>query len=490
MKNLYLFLALSPLFCLAQNYQPLDGSVSKRFFEYGNSENDEFYFHATSELSEDDTIRWQQYYTTQMIEFSESFPECFFWGGSSMMLDTTWLGNEIQYHPNTKELLLKNEHDEALTFNFGIALNDSALFYEDDNFSWYIKFVSEEEQDVFGQLENIRIFQLIGFDSVGEVLDNVLNGFEIRIAEILGLLSFIDCYHFPSELTAVQIKGQNNPILGEYQLTYSDIYSWQPGDVVQYRGSKSYIEGLFTNSTYTTLTITSREETADSVWIYFDSNIQQVISFPEDNSPVTMPLSNPIAFKKDEGIRNAPHNAASYSALTFSFTEQEGEVCSSDGHLIYQQYFLTYCDSCMCYGSIDGNNTTPVQKRYAVGRGQIYQKQDFYGPPQDDPNIYVTQTYSNIGGVECGNLFVDVEEYQKEEVKIFPNPSSGLLNVFTSVKAKAIWLVDQRGSEVYRIKSINALSTDLNLEKLNAGSYILNIEYPDGTLVRKKVLLN
>src|SRR5690606_19747306 len=121
----------------------------------------------------------------------------------------------------------------------------------------------------------------------------------------------------------VQLKGQSNPLIGEYQLTYSDIYPWQPGDIIQYRGSKSYVEGMFTNGTYRTLTITNRVETVDSVWIYFDSYTQQVISFPEDNSTVTLPLSNPIVFRKDKSIRNAPHNAASFNDLTFSYTEHE-----------------------------------------------------------------------------------------------------------------------------------------------------------------------
>src|SRR5690606_13756933 len=158
-------------------------------------------------------------------------------------------GNEILYHPNTKELLLMNQFSQQINFNFGIALNDSALFFEDESSAWYIKLTSEEVQDVFGQQENSRFYELLGFNSIGEELNNALNGFEIQLSENLGLLTFIDCYHFPGELTAVQLKGQNNPLIGEYQLTYSDIYPWQPGDIIQYGGSKSYVEGMFTNST-------------------------------------------------------------------------------------------------------------------------------------------------------------------------------------------------------------------------------------------------
>lgn len=65
MRRLFLIFSIIPIFSLAQNFQPLDGSVSKRFFDVNEPENADYFFHATSEEFDGDELLWNQYYTTQ-----------------------------------------------------------------------------------------------------------------------------------------------------------------------------------------------------------------------------------------------------------------------------------------------------------------------------------------------------------------------------------------------------------------------------------------
>lgn len=491
MKKLTLLALMSPLFCMAQSHQPLDGSVSKRFFEVNEPENNDYFFYATGEVQNGNEIVWNQYFTIQSeqeVEFNEN---CSWWGGiSTTTLDTTWLGTTIYYQENTMELQLTNEYSELLNFNFGLNLNDSALFYENDNSSWYIRLVGEEEQSVLGQNENVKHFAISAYNIGGVPLENELSDFIIQLSENLGLITFIDCYHFPNVLTGLQLSGQTNPLLGEYQLSYTDIYPWQPGDVIQYQGSRSYMQGTLTNTTYQTLSVTAREETIDSVHIYFETNTQQFIEFPGDNSVISIPLSNPISFSKNDIISDLPYNRASFLWLMSTYSEHlDEDYCSSLGQLSYEESFSAYCDSCLCFGPIDGFGNAILKKRYALNRGQIYLRSEEYGPLETQNNWMVNQIYSNIGGVECGNLFVGLDEKADIKLQVFPNPSRELINISTSAQAELMWLTDINGRVVYQTSIFQQPNTIIDVHELQAGSYFLFIRFRNDSVGREKVII-
>jgi hypothetical protein len=493
MRFTLLIFSIFPIVCSAQNFQPLNGEVSKRFFDVNEPSNADYFFHATSEEINGDEISWSQYYTTQSdVEVEEELTtQCFFWGGgSNTTLDTTWLGNTIYYNQNSFELHLTNENSEILNFNFGLDLNDSSMFYQNSSSSWYIRLVSQEEQDVFGQLENMKHFEVTAYDADGLALENDLTGFHIELSENLGLLTFIDCYHFPEVNTGLQLRGQTNPLFGDYQLSYLQAYPWQPGDVIQYLGAQSFEMGAYVNRTYQTLTITNRIETADSVFIYYESDIQQVNETPFGGSTILFPITNPVAFNKNACIVNAPINMAP-QGIFHEYSENDLiDMCHWSGHLEYEEFFSMYCDSCLCFGAFDGFNTTLKRKRYAINRGQISHALIGYGPLENQNFPGRSQIYSSIGGVECGNLYVGIDEQVNNQMQLYPNPTSGLLNVSLSERAELMWLTDIHGRIVHQ-KQINQEElSQINLESLQSGSYILFVRFFDGAVVRKMVVVN
>ena len=64
------------------------------------------------------------------------------------------------------------------------------------------------------------------------------------------MLSFINCYDFPSLEQGLELQGQTNPTIGNYQLTYDACYPWTTGDIIQYSTSNStggVAEIIYTN---------------------------------------------------------------------------------------------------------------------------------------------------------------------------------------------------------------------------------------------------
>lgn len=491
------FLLCFSLVGISQNYMPFNSQVSKRFVDPINQNDDDYFFYATSDTIIGDSIIFDQYYTTQPGE-SDEFPECNFWGGGGdPKLDTTWLGNQIVYDQNTNILSLKNEQLQNLVFDFGVALNDSSLFYNADSVKYYIKFDALSFDDIYGQTDFVKHFKIHTYNQNGDSINTALTGFDILLAEDLGLISFIDCYYFPNILKAVSLRGQTNPLIGNYQLTYDDAYPWHTGDIVQYKGDIWSYDNFALKETYEKMTITSRVETIDSVWIYYESEINFVVvpdDLPEDELPsIYMPLPNPISYKKNELILKRPINYArriEYPTGEF-YSEDSTTTCNEYERLNFEPWFVFYCDSCRCYGWYDGFGTSIEFKSFVRTKGQTYLFSYGYGGPQgSEGNWFVNQIYSNINGVECGTEWVlGIDEKKKDLLEIFPNPSNGKFTLLLPFPSKSIYVTDLNGREVFRTNDLQIGSIIIDLELLKSGIYILHVLFDDELTRRKQIII-
>jgi hypothetical protein len=480
-------------FSSAQNYIPFNSDVSKRFVNPLNESENDYFFYSTSDTIVGDTIIFNQYYSLQFGEYSD-YPECGFWGGGGdPKLDTTWLGNQIFYNQNTEHLTIKNEISQNLVFNFGIALKDSSMFFETDSINYYIKYDALSVEDIFGQTDNVKHFKILTYNQNGDSINTALTGFEILLGEDLGLISFINCYYFPDILNVVELMGQTNPLIGVYMLTYGDAFPWQIGDVIQYRGHRSYPGENYSKITYETMTVTLREETIDSVWIFYDSDIH-IISNPGGPpiSSVFIPLPNPIAYRKNEFIIKTPHNYArrfEYPSGVFYYEGTENN-CFGHNRLRIIEEFVSYCDSCRCYGAGDGFGSSVKRKYFVQNQGYTFLGSTDYGPPWEADNWSVSQIYSSINGVECGTEWVvGINEYEKDLMEIFPNPSDGNFTITLPSQPKFLFVTDMKGREVYRRNNLKAGFEKINLESVSPGCYIIHVQFNDEITHRQQIIL-
>jgi hypothetical protein len=69
-------------------------------------------------------------------------------------------------------------------------------------------------------------------------------------------------------------------------------------------------------------------------------------------------------------------------------------------------------------------------------------------------------------------------------LKIFPNPTSGLVTVNSEVLIKKLSVLDNSG-RLLLVKEVDALNYSLDLKQLKEGLYFIRIETTEGKLVRK-----
>ncbi len=502
MRRFLLFVAL--ILChnlIAQDYTPFSADVSKRFVNANDEADDDYFFYSTSNTIIENIVNYEQYYTVQSIEWDwEGAPgesECGFWGGNiGIGLDTTWLGNSIFYDEGLKSLLLLNEEGDSLNFNFNMAIGDSALFYSSDTLNYYITYISIIEDSNLGVIDSCKIFTVQSYNDFGILQSNSLSDFEIKISKELGMLSFIDCYHFPNELIPVQIKGQTNPLLGIYQMTYLDAYPWNEGDVIQYQGDHSQPAwgGGFTfyTTTYETLTISERVETEDSVFIYFTSEVASIQNVgPETIGGIFIPLDSPIIFHVQDLIIEVPHNFAirDNSNPYLFYGEDDIEECGTDNAIRLRNQFASYCDSCLCYGSADGFGNSVQSRSYKENKGHTGTSYLYYGGIQDNPSKSIGQIYSNINGVECGDLIVlGIDELNAIQFEVFPNPSNGKFSISSEIIPKSIRVFDLSGRQVFQSNDGLSFQNDIDLGNVDTGVYLLQLEFKEGVFTKKLVI--
>lgn len=483
-----LFLASTAL-GYSQNYQPFSETSSKRFFATTDPTDNNFYFHADSSQVAGNAITFHQYYAIENTGIQGNDPaNCSFWGGTTgEELDTTWLGIDLIWDQASQELQLTNKLNETITFNFGLALNNSQAFYTNNTSIYSIEYTALNSETFLNTTDNVKTFTVSVTDLGGTPVSSALNNFEIKLSENYGLLSFIDTYNLPSTELGLELQGQTNPLLGTYQLTYDECYPWTVNDVVQhyYYESMGFGAPPLTRK-YSTLTVTDRIETVDSVRLLFSTD---QVSFYQTSTGTTTQSSsftNQIAFKKATPVSELPWNKPHGNSMETRATETTQDHCGTYANFQTNEGFITYCDSCQCFGYADGFGQTIQEKRYVEQYGLYKTSYVGYGPLQNVPNGGTTLIYSNIGGIECGTLWNDLPQIETFRLEVYPNPSKGLVTINSEFPINSITVFDCFGREMIHVLNVDQNETTFSLENLQNGAYIIEVEANDS--VQKKTI--
>lgn len=492
MKNIFttLILSLIAVTSFTQNFQPFSSSTSKRFFAIGNPADNDYFFHSVDSISSGDTIILSNYYAIYNSGNTSNFGDCPAWGGGTgEELDTTWLGTNIRMNTVSGELLLKNSNDELLNFDFSIPIMGTSLFYSDASRNYYIEHTSTTSETFYGVTDNVHIFEIQAFDLGGSPVSSPLNGFEIRLSENNGLLSFINCFDFPSVQQGYELQGQTNPLIGSYQLTYSEAYPWQAGDVLQYY-TYSSPQQPYTKYAYQTWNVTDRTETVDSVFITFTSVLQELAYTGPPIAAYAL-NSNPIRYKKNTPIWESPWNMAqtdggpNYFAIQGAEEELVIPGCSTNSQFVTLENFSSYCDSCHCFIQLDGFGSAIKNHFYGENIG-IYKKTAMsYG--SSSPGQSAQLVYWNVNGEECGTLYNSTEELIHIQLSVSPNPTRDILKISSDHKIESIRLSDLSGRLIFSQKKIALHLTEISLASLQKGAYILEVGI-SGTIQKRTVI--
>ena len=83
---------------------------------------------------------------------------------------------------------------------------------------------------------------------------------------------------------------------------------------------------------------------------------------------------------------------------------------------------------------------------------------------------------------------VGLSVVEKNNLTVYPNPSSGLVYITGAVVNDRIELTDLRGVVVFRSNVTSAESEKLDISSLATGTYLIKISGEKGTSIRQLVI--
>lgn len=482
MKILFLFALLLINFAgLAQNFVPFNEAQPKRFDHINDPSQNDYFFYVDSADTYADSTVFHQYFrvSTNTVVFDPT--DCPTWGGfDGPVGDTTWLGREFIYMHSTATLKMKNKNTESLTFDFGLNLGDSALFYQNVIDEYYIKFTQAGQESILGQQDSVKTFTILHYDNVGTQIITPLDQFEIKLGENLGMIQFIDCNQFPQVEQGLKLKGQLHPTIGKYQMTYDEAYPWQIGDAVEYLGVYSQASFNINNQLYQYFTVNNRVETSDSVKIYFDvATLATEQPLGNGQGAPSMGLANPLVYKKGTNISEIPSNKMPTNHLPV--LHDSADNCGMREVLTINEEWTYYCDSCDCLVPYDGFANPLEAKQWFSGLGQTKSKVTTYGP--DVPYSNVSLIYATVSGDECGQIvYLGAPDYSDFEIGVYPNPTKGLVRIKSNAIISKVELIALNGQVLQ-----TTFANEIDLSEFEQGFYFVKVETNKGTAVRRLI---
>ena len=93
---------------------------------------------------------------------------------------------------------------------------------------------------------------------------------------------------------------------------------------------------------------------------------------------------------------------------------------------------------------------------------------------------------SNRGwcSVNCGITGID-EQIKTDFVSVYPNPTSGLINIDTKKSVKQIKIYNSLGK-----LSLSTKNTVININEFSNGIYYLSVQFETGEIEREKLMKN
>ncbi|MFA9390050.1 MAG: T9SS type A sorting domain-containing protein [Prolixibacteraceae bacterium] len=382
-----------------------------------------------------------------------------------------------------------NEQKDSLFIDSKKKLNEEWVFCRLSADSIvYAKIIEESKQNFLELSDSVKLIHLELRDSMGNHVDHTLNGFQLEISQSYGFVQLLNFLEFPDYLKQYSLCGLTNPKRGQTYINDRTIYDYEVGDVFHYEYNHSDAPWGSWVHTREIRKVIGKYLSADEDTVTYtidrsgDRKIKDWTTSEESYSLYHDTVTDRHVFK--------PTNYLPYEAIiedgSMQFYTQGIEPISNDRLVYSEAYWLYHSENDSCWSLIHFDGGAP--NYYAEGCGLYYYNGD-EGVGQY--NGYLR--YFKKGDEEWGiPLKVGVRDYNftDTDIKIFPNPvkAGQQLNVTSNTDVivdASIYTVEGKMMISYDVSKTNA-PFELNVDKLNAGIYLLKMFGESGSVYYSK----
>lgn len=262
-------------------------------------------------------------------------------------------------------------------------------------------------------------------------------------------------YHVVANSTGVSLGTYELPItLGGSTMFAMKLTAG--GEVLWTKTPSGYtVDGSWTGIHYSYDLVITDDEVAIATQV--SNEIWDDVSIDRPTNHLTDP--GLLRLNKETGEAIALHDIMTIAGTRDGMT---AVAVDNDGNYITGGYF--YKD----LFTLEDDNVPTVTK---VGNYQSYT--DFF--------------VAKLAASECGSGTSGIEEHGYNDIKIYPNPSNGVINIQSDQELKSYGVMNVLGQVLFK-GDFTSGQNSISIESLSAGTYILNLTTTDGRRMSNKIV--
>ena len=407
-----------------------------------------------------------------------------------------------------RTVLFNYRQDSIFIRNNSVA-GESWVYYSFANGD-YIKANHQQTvyQEIPGGEDSVKVIELMRKDADGNVIEDEVNGKQVLLSKNHGLIKTFDNYLFPMKLAELSLIGYENPETGITNLNAKGVYDFDIGDEFHIESEDIFEVYDEEDSVYKIVSgdivrkirlVTGRADFADSV-VYQYAECSKTIRYTAgvpDTLYQTGDVAETIIF---DSIR--PGLLDAYPGQKVAHPEWDTYydivLFNSSLYNYHLQKVITddafeYFDSCVVHSFFDPCCYNEVYIESCGG--PYYQWSNWAGSTIKNKLVYYNKNGVEWGepiAKDCDDLLSDIHEQvdPNGQITVYPNPFTDELTIRVSNAGNQIIQVDLfdiNGHLLSRM-SLHENIFNLNTADLSGGIYILEVQFENGSLVRRKVV--
>ena len=454
----------------AQNYQMVNSSVTTTFIGDNNQiiesiRIDSSYVHAGDSV-------FYPFYNMQWIE------NCY------TPFSHSWIGKSIIVQADGYNCFINRDND-TVKVNTLAQLNDNWVTYQTPDIIVMAEVIEHDVVSFLGQMDSAKTILFTVYDpNMDSVIPHSVNEMTVIISKNYGMIKTLNFGLFPNgtpkyqELQTYNLLGMSSPEIGIVNLTWREIYDFEVGDEIHI----VEIHGIMAQS-----------DVWETKYIYLDK-IEQL---------------NTIEYKIDREIRKRKMYGEVTGYIHDTITEPYHYDFSIDklsGETVEEGEYLN--EIRMEVGDILKKAISHDRKRgslqdscwhdYYIGCSNHNYLKGLGGPYYDclmlvSPSMYRSDSrklqYYKKGDVTWGSpLSIEDIKISNGFVKIYPNPTCGLLQVASyELQVTEIQIYDIVGRCLQSIKPLLSQEQTIDISHWGNGMYFLKVITTNREIIHKVV---
>ena len=396
----------------------------------------------------------------------------------------SWIGPSVIIKPNGLNLFINHEGD-TITINTLASVGDKWIAYQQDS-SIIVEasVVSCELQNFLGLQDSVKTIAFTPYNEELGPLDLPLSIMTVKLSKNYGFVRALNFYIFPGtevllygdEFEELDLIGLSNPQVGVQNLTWFEVYDFQPGDEIHVYYKSTFYDEYGEGGETTIKSIYNyieRNDYPDSI-VYryslrqsnsYTGSEGSSFTFSDDVRESTI-RANPT-FDKLPGEPVFDENYYSYSMKnTTPLSKYDPSELESFSNVDDSCWAIIIADGCLDYDE------------YRKGLGGPYYS--CWSNPFLEQSLENKLVYYKKGNITWGEPLVitgisDIENVN--HIQVYPNPANDILNVtFESggYTNNEIRIYSLEGKLLLSQKLLSN-QTSVDISELKTGVYIVKV---------------